>query len=130
MKQTRCGPCRRRASQFRRRMPRRLQAALAQFDSRLVALRDQLREKPALWAQLPDVEIYAKAVRYALQYNEFFNPGEIPIADKLLARGNDLANLLARGEGLETGQKSETRTVRACMPMSRRSTVPSNPTGS
>ncbi len=69
-------------------------------------------KSPRLGQQLPDVEIYAKAVRYALQYNEFFNPGEIAIADKLLARGNDLANLLARGEGLETGQKFETRTGR------------------
>ncbi len=90
----------------------RLQAALAQLDSQLAGLRDPLREKPALLAQLPDVEIYAKAVRYALQYNEFFNPGEIEIADKLLARGQDLANQLAKGEGLEAGQKYETRTGR------------------
>jgi len=90
----------------------RLGAALAQLDSRLAALRDQLRDKPALLAQLPDVEIYAKAVRWALQYNEFFAPGEIETAGKLLARGQDLASRLASGETLDAGQKYETRTVR------------------
>ncbi len=90
----------------------RLAAALAQFDSQLAKLREQLHDQPALAAQLPDVEIYAKAVRYALEYNEFFHEREIPLADKLLARGADLANRLAKGEPLEAGQKYEVRSGR------------------
>ncbi len=43
----------------------RLTAALARLDRQLAELREPLREKPALLAQLPDVEIYAKAVRDA-----------------------------------------------------------------
>jgi pimeloyl-ACP methyl ester carboxylesterase len=88
----------------------RLQAGLARLNGQLAGLRSQLREKPALLAQLPDVEIYAKAVRYALQYNEFFEPREIEIADKQLARGADLANRLAKGERLDADHPYETRT--------------------
>ena len=106
----------------------RLQAALARLDSQLAELRSQLREKPAL-LQLPDVEIYAKAVRYALQYHEFFEPREIEIAGKHLARGVDLANRLAKGvpigavERTRYAPRKSTRTL-------PRSTVPCNPTAS
>jgi pimeloyl-ACP methyl ester carboxylesterase len=90
----------------------RLNASLAQLDGQLAGLRNQLHGKPALLAELPDVEIYAKAVRYALQYNEFFDPREIGVADKLLARAMDSANRLAKGELLGAGHRYETRTGR------------------
>ena len=90
----------------------RLTAALARLDSQLAELRRQGRDKPVLLAQLPDVEIYAKAVRYALQYNECFHPREIETADKLLARGLESADVLAKGQRLDAGQKFETRTGR------------------
>jgi pimeloyl-ACP methyl ester carboxylesterase len=90
----------------------RLEAALAQLDGQLAALGDQLKEKPALLAQLPDVAIYAKAVRYALRYNEFFDPREIAIADKSLARGEELASRLTSGEGLYGGQTFAARSGR------------------
>ncbi|MBX7166613.1 MAG: prolyl oligopeptidase family serine peptidase [Pirellulales bacterium] len=90
----------------------RLQGALAHLDSQLAALRDQGREHPELVAQLPDVEIYAKAVRYALQYGEFFQPREIEVADRLLARGEELASLLAKGERLDDGKAIATQAVR------------------
>ncbi len=90
----------------------RLKAGLAALDDQIVGLRNQLREKPALMAELPDVEIYAKAVRYALQYNEFFDAREIEVADKLLARAVQDAQTLAKGERLDAGRKNETRTGR------------------
>src|SRR5688500_13021334 len=36
------------------------------------------RKNPKTAQWLPDVQIYHQAVRYALQYNEFFNANEIP----------------------------------------------------
>ncbi|MBI1788322.1 MAG: prolyl oligopeptidase family serine peptidase [Acidobacteria bacterium] len=46
---------------------------------------------------LPDVQIFHEAVRYALQYNEFFRPEEIARAKELLRQGQERAAALARG---------------------------------
>src|SRR3982750_2302126 len=54
-----------------------LTAGLEALGKEIDAIRTELQGKPAL-ALLPDVEIYHKAVRYALQYNEIFNVKEIP----------------------------------------------------
>ncbi|MCU1234971.1 MAG: hypothetical protein JWP63_2938 [Candidatus Solibacter sp.] len=66
-----------------------LEAGLA----RLGAATAQLRKSPLL----PDVLIYQEAVRYALQYNEFFKPAEIAAAKKLLQQGEERAAQLAAG---------------------------------
>src|SRR5205085_11007260 len=66
--------------------------------------------KPALFAQLPDVEIYAKAVRYALEYNEFFNAKEIPTAHQMLRFGEGKAETLAKGERLGLSKELGIRT--------------------
>lgn len=47
---------------------------------------------------LPDVLIYQEAVRYALQYNEFFNVNEVAKAKVLLAEGEERAQQLAAGQ--------------------------------
>ena len=47
---------------------------------------------------LPDVEMLHKAVRYALQYNEFFNPKEIAAAKAQLKLGADRAKELREGK--------------------------------
>jgi hypothetical protein len=60
------------------------------------ALRSELKGKPAL-ALLPDVQIYHKAVDWALRYNEIFNVKEIPIAKKHLKTGLDRAKQLREG---------------------------------
>src|SRR5262245_196095 len=52
---------------------------------RLRAALDKLRGNPLL----PDVLIYHEAVRYALQYNEFFKPEEIAKAKTLLQHGEE-----------------------------------------
>ncbi|HEY6988688.1 MAG TPA: hypothetical protein VH369_09915 [Bryobacteraceae bacterium] len=47
---------------------------------------------------LPDVMIYQEAVRYALQYNEFFKADEIAKAKALLQKGEERARQLSQGE--------------------------------
>src|SRR4051794_14422690 len=47
---------------------------------------------------LPDVLIYQEAVRYALQYNEFFKADEIAKAKILLQKGEERARQLAEGQ--------------------------------
>ncbi len=47
---------------------------------------------------LPDVLIYHEAVRYALQYNEFFKADEIAKAKTLLQHGEERAKQLAEGK--------------------------------
>jgi len=49
-------------------------------------------------ALLPDVLIFREAVRYALSYNEFFDPPDIPKAKALLVEGQKRADQLLRGE--------------------------------
>src|SRR6266498_2589012 len=66
-----------------------LEAGLA----RLRAATANLKKSPLL----PDVVIYQEAVRYALQYNEFFKPAEIAAAKKLLQQGEERAAQLAAG---------------------------------
>jgi len=79
-----------------------LQAGLAEFRKLLAELPTALKGKPDLLALLPDVEIYEKAVRYAVDYEEFFNPKEIPVAKQLLAQG------MKRAAELKAGQPSWT----------------------
>jgi hypothetical protein len=62
------------------------------------ALRDgpKLMVKPTFWpiTGIADVEIFHKAVRYALQYHEFFKPGEIAAAKAQLKLGQQRAKEL------------------------------------
>jgi hypothetical protein len=69
----------------------------AELEAGLAHLRasiDKLKSGPLL----PDVLIYHEAVRYALQYNEFFKPGEISAAKTLLQQGETRAAQLAEGQ--------------------------------
>jgi len=66
-----------------------LQAGLA----RLTQTLEPLRANPLY----PDAAIYAKAVRFALEGDEFFKPAEIASAKELLKQGQDRANSLAGG---------------------------------
>lgn len=61
---------------------------------RLRAATDKLKNNPLL----PDVMIYHEAVRYALQYNEFFKADEIAKAKTLLQHGEERARQLAEGK--------------------------------
>jgi predicted esterase len=61
---------------------------------RLKAAMDKLSQHP-LW---PDVAIYHEAVRYALQYNEFFKLEEVFKAKLLLQHGEERARQLVEGK--------------------------------
>ncbi len=71
-----------------------LLAGLAQLEAAIQPLRSDPKAAP----NLPDVQIYHNAVRYALQYGEFFNPNELNRARTLLTTGMERAAALARGE--------------------------------
>jgi dienelactone hydrolase len=62
------------------------------------ALRVELKSKPALLELLPDVQIYHKAVNWALRYNEFFKTNEIQVARALLWQGRDRVQALRDGK--------------------------------
>ncbi|MBV8881738.1 MAG: hypothetical protein JO332_17405, partial [Planctomycetaceae bacterium] len=73
-----------------------LGAGLEALGKEIDAIRTELKDKPAL-ALLPDVEIYHKAVRYALQYDEIFNVKEIAAAKNQLQLGMHRAKQLREG---------------------------------
>jgi pimeloyl-ACP methyl ester carboxylesterase len=64
-----------------------LESGLAQLGRSLDAI-----QKNPLW---PDVAVYHKAVRFALEGNEFFKPAEIAAAKKMLQEGQARADALA-----------------------------------
>jgi hypothetical protein len=69
----------------------------AELEAGLARLRDataKLKTNPLL----PDILIYQEAVRYALQYNEFFKADEIAKAKLLLQHGEERARQLANGQ--------------------------------
>lgn len=71
-----------------------LEAGLAELGRAIEALRGDAKAAP----HLPDVQIYHNAVRYALQFNEFFAERDIPRARALLTQGSERARLLAAGQ--------------------------------
>jgi Prolyl oligopeptidase family len=74
-----------------------LRAGLADLRKQLDALPGALKSKPALLELTPDIEIFHKAVRYALDYNEFFKTNEIASAKALLKEGSARAAALRAG---------------------------------
>lgn len=59
---------------------------------------DSLKANNVSQDLLADVAVYHKAVRYALQYNEFFRPQEIGVAKQLLHDGTERAVQLLGGK--------------------------------
>ncbi|MBU4459043.1 MAG: hypothetical protein KJ579_00640, partial [Verrucomicrobia bacterium] len=72
-----------------------LQAGLDALGREMAALRSA---PPAQAQLLPDVEIFHKAVRYALDYGEFFKTNELAAAKNLLKLGTERAAHLRAGE--------------------------------
>jgi len=63
------------------------------------ALRTELKNRPAQLALLPDVQIFQNAVRYALGFDEFFNPtNEVPAAKAAIKTGLERAAQLREGK--------------------------------
>jgi len=61
-------------------------------------LRDQFTETPPLLRFLPDVQVYHKAVDWALRHRLFFKEGAFKTAEELLAEGTERAKQLANGK--------------------------------
>src|SRR5207253_870346 len=57
-----------------------------------------LKGKPALLDLLPDVQVYHKAVDWALRYDEFFDVREFATARRLLQQGQERARQLREGQ--------------------------------
>src|SRR5205823_13346234 len=76
----------------------RLREGLDALGKQIDELRTALKDKPRLLDLLPDVQVFHKAVRYALEYNEFFNARELPIAQGLLDQGLKRAAQLRDGK--------------------------------
>src|SRR3989441_8438306 len=75
-----------------------LEAGAAALGQSIQALRSELKSKPDLLELLPDVEIYHKAVHWALAYDEFFRSNEVKVARALLQQGMERAQLLNEGQ--------------------------------
>src|SRR5207253_8348037 len=74
-----------------------LETGVAELGRELQSLRGELKSKPALRALLPDVEIYHKAVDWALRYDEFYKSNEVQVARLLLQQGMERAKALRDG---------------------------------
>ena len=75
----------------------KLTSALAEFTADMAKLPAELAGKPAMLELIPDVEIYHKAVRYALDFDEFYTPKEIAAAAGLVKQGRQRAAELRAG---------------------------------
>ncbi|HEY1380716.1 MAG TPA: prolyl oligopeptidase family serine peptidase [Gemmataceae bacterium] len=75
-----------------------LRASCDELAKAIDGLRKSLAGKPDLLALLPDVEVYHKAVDWALRYNEFHAKKEFAAARKLLDQGRERAEQLAAGK--------------------------------
>ncbi len=75
-----------------------LETGIAALGKEIDGLRTELKAKPELLDLLPDVQIYYNAARYALTYNEFFNPNEIRTAKAQLVQGMERAANLRAGK--------------------------------
>lgn len=64
-----------------------LESSLRELQSRLRVLEDKVKTDQARFL-LPDAQIYEKAVRYALEHNEFYRTNEFEIAAKMLEEGS------------------------------------------
>jgi hypothetical protein len=62
------------------------------------ALRGTLKSKPALLDLLPDVQVYHKAVDWALRHDEFYTTNEVATARDMLKRGGERVASLRAGQ--------------------------------
>lgn len=74
-----------------------LEKGVLELGNEIETLRADLSGKPASLELLPDVQIYHKAVDWALRYNEFYRTNEIQTARQLLTEG------MARAKALQSG---------------------------
>lgn len=75
-----------------------LEKRTAALGTEITSLRQELAGDPGRLALLPDVEIFHKAVDWALRYNEFFEAKQFDVAKKLLDLGTQRALELKAGQ--------------------------------
>lgn len=75
-----------------------LTSALDGLAAEIKSLPEALEDRPALLEMVPDVEIFHKAVDYALRYNEFYKTNETQIARRLIEQGLERARALRQGQ--------------------------------
>ena len=75
-----------------------LEAGAQSLAREIDSLRVALKEKPSKLELLPDVEIFHKAVDWALRYDAFYRSNEVQIARALLSQGQERATQLRTGE--------------------------------
>ncbi|HZY90433.1 MAG TPA: prolyl oligopeptidase family serine peptidase, partial [Gemmataceae bacterium] len=75
-----------------------LRQGLDALGKEVEALRKDLQKRPTLLELLPDVEVFHKAVRYALDYNEIYNRNEVAVARSQLKQGRERAADLRAGK--------------------------------
>jgi hypothetical protein len=75
-----------------------LEKMAADLHAQVVALRQRLADNPHLLDWLPDMEIYHKAVHWALAYDEFYRSNEVTVARALLNQGLERARALRAGQ--------------------------------
>ncbi len=75
-----------------------LSARVANLRRELDLLSNELKDQPRLAALLPDIEIFHKAVDWALRYDEFFDPKQLPFAQTLLDQAFERIRQLRSGQ--------------------------------
>jgi hypothetical protein len=84
---------------------RELEAGAESLAREIKSLRAALKDKPALTELLPDVQIFHKAVDWALRDDEFYRSNEVSIARGLLAEGaGRVAESVSRRRPSEAGR--------------------------
>lgn len=76
----------------------RLGEEVSRLGARIEAVRAELAKKPALLRRLPDVQIFHKAVDWALRYDEFFQTNEVAAASNQLRAAWTRLDALASGQ--------------------------------
>ncbi len=75
-----------------------LETGTAALGREIETLRASLKANPAQLALLPDVQIFHKAVDWALRYDEFMDVKQLASAKRALAEGLERANALKNGQ--------------------------------
>jgi dienelactone hydrolase len=75
-----------------------LEKLATDFGKEIATLRSELNNRPALAQFLPDVQIYHKAVDWAVRYDEFYKPAELQVVGNLIKQGRDRAESLRAGK--------------------------------
>ena len=74
-----------------------LAAGVAELGKEIDSLRSEL-SRPAMRELLPDVQIFHNAIRYALNYDEFYKTNQMQIARDLLKQGHERSQSLREGK--------------------------------